>query len=298
MFSERWRSCVAVFQADGLPDLSQHIKIPASPTQILAFPLFHGGFSDVYKGVLSLPDRQMDVALKVYRALNDPAKAFKYLQREVCILKAIPPHSNVAELIGVGVIENRPTLVLRWYARGNAWKDLAGKDLNTLLDAIRGIAYGIEHLHSHDIIHGDLKASNILMADDGSPVVADFGLSKILEHSTGYTTSSLAGSLNWLAPELFEAQELGQPIQTSRSGASDIWALGCTVYELLTGSIPYADQPNSPVLSRHVRNGNNPLLPTDRIIRNNPAIRNLLVSCWAMNPSERPTIAEFIFRLP
>ncbi|KAJ7581802.1 kinase-like domain-containing protein, partial [Mycena floridula] len=261
-----------------------------------------GGFSDVYKGVLSGPDRQMGVALKIYRALYDPAKAFKYLQREVSILKAIPPHANVVELIGVGNIQNRPTLVLPWYARGNASKDLAGKDLNTLLDAIRGIAHGIEHLHSHAIIHGDLKASNILIADDGSPIVADFGLSKILEHSTGYTTTSLTGTANWLAPEIFKAIKRGQPVQTSRSGASDIWALGCTVYEvealiLYLRSRPYADQPNSTVLSRHVRHGNNPLLPTDHIIHNNPAIRDLLVSCWAMDPSERPTIAQFISRL-
>ncbi|KAJ7581805.1 kinase-like domain-containing protein [Mycena floridula] len=294
MISELWRSFITLLHSDGLPDLSQNIRIPASNP----LPLFYGGFSDVYTGVLSLPDRQMDVALKVYRALDDPAKAFKYLQREVSILKAIPPHANVAELIGVGNIQNRPTLVLPWYARGNASKDLAGTDLDTLLDAIRGIARGIEHLHSHAIIHGDLKASNILMADDGSPVVADFGLSRILEHSTGYTTSSLTGTVNWLAPEMLEAMQLGQPVQISRSRASDIWALGCTVYELLTGSIPYADQPNSVVLSRHVRHGNNPLLSKDEIIQNNPAIRSLLVSCWAMNPSERPTIAEFISRLP
>ncbi|KAJ7596340.1 kinase-like domain-containing protein [Mycena floridula] len=267
-------------------------------TLINHFPVAHGGDADVYKGLIrdTLP-----VGLKVYRGISDPQKAFKHLQKEVSVLNRIPVHPNIAEIYGVGVMcPDRPTLVLRWYENGSASNYLNRKDFNTKLAVIRGITRGIQHLHSYGIIHGDLKGTNVLIKDDGCPVLADFALSQILDHSTGFTTSSPAASVHWLAPEIFVAFEYNEQLfQGCRSFAADIWALGSTVYELLTGKLPYADLRGRPqAISRRVCAGKKPLLDTDYIIHSHLAIRELLLECWSKDPYARPTINEFIGRFP
>ncbi|KAJ7601073.1 kinase-like domain-containing protein [Mycena floridula] len=262
--------------------ISQRLLAPnltSKIDKISNFPIGAGGNADVYYCVLS-------------DGLN--------LQKEVSVLNRIPAHSNIAEIYGVSVVgPGRPSLVLRWYNEGNASNYLNGKDFNTKLAVIRGIARGIQHLHSYGIIHGDLKGTNVLIKDDGRPVLSDFGLSMIMDHSTGFTTSSPAASVHWLAPEVFVAVEQEQHPQGSRSFAADMWALGSTVYELLTEKPPYADLGGHfHAISRRVCAGRTPLLDTDYNIHNHPAIRNLLLECWSQDPSARPTINEFIHRFP
>ncbi|KAJ7596342.1 kinase-like domain-containing protein [Mycena floridula] len=260
------------------------------------FPVANGGDADIYKSQIS---DTLEVALKVYRGVNDPLRTFKRLQKEVSILNSIPSHPNIAEIYGVCLTGpyNQPTLVLRWYENGSASTYLAGKDFNTKLAVIRGIARGLQHLHFCRIVHGDLKGRNVLITDDGRPVLSDFGLSQILDRSTGFTTFSPWATSHWLAPEIFVALKRDQLLSETRSFASDIWALACTAYELLTGNIPFP-QLGFNTLSRCVRHGGIPLLDTDHIIHGHLAIHDLLLACWSMQPSQRPSIDEFIRRLP
>ncbi|KAJ7198994.1 kinase-like domain-containing protein, partial [Mycena pura] len=98
---------------------------------------------------------------------------------------------------------------------------------------------GLAYVHSRNVVHGDLKGSNVLISDKGYAVLSDFGLSRSLERPTGYTTSiySVAGSLSWSSPELirpwFHPEE-----SCIKTLASDVWAFGCTVYEVRRGSWP------------------------------------------------------------
>ena len=113
------------------------------------------------------------------------------------------------------------------------------------------------HERKPQFIHGDLKAvsllfmmvsykishinvqTNILIDDQGRGVLSDFGLARALGKTdkSGLTTSSISGSLRWLAPELFPKLEGGQAnsqTEIQRTKASDVWAFGCTVYEVST----------------------------------------------------------------
>ncbi|KAJ7585694.1 kinase-like domain-containing protein [Mycena floridula] len=237
---------------------------------------------------------QSQVALKVLRLLNrtQQEKVVKRLKKEATVWLRLR-HPNIAEFHGICLVEDRPALVSLWYSNGTASQYLIAKDVPAKLDIIKDIVFGIRYLHSQNIVHGDIKGNNILITDSGTAVVTDFGLSTVLEHSTGYTTTSLAlaGAVRWLAPELFRGTK-------SRSFETDIWALGCTVYELLTEKIPYADLRTWFEISERVLEGGVPLLEADEVIHGLPVIRELICQCWYREPLGRLTIDQFVRRLP
>jgi serine/threonine protein kinase len=136
---------------------------------------------------------------------------------------------------------------------------LQGSNLYCTCIQIRDIAAGVAYMHRKGLVHGDLKAVspplfmvvpykishtsvkiNVLVDDQGRGVLSDFGLARALGKTdkSGLTTSSIvSGSLKWLAPELFPRLDGGQAkLQTEvqRTKASDVWAFGCTVYEVST----------------------------------------------------------------
>jgi serine/threonine protein kinase len=98
------------------------------------------------------------------------------------------------------------------------------------------ILEGLHYLHTSDVVHCDLKAANILTTKNGNVKLSDFGVSLNLR-AMEREIKDVAGTPNWMAPEVIELK--------GASTKSDIWSLGCTVVELLTGRPPYADIANS-----------------------------------------------------
>jgi serine/threonine-protein kinase len=94
------------------------------------------------------------------------------------------------------------------------------------------VGAGLDALHEHQLVHRDIKASNIIFRTDDSAALMDFGLAKGSGYSTLTTPGQVVGTLNYLAPELIR----GQPACPS----TDLYALGCVVYECLSGQPPFA----------------------------------------------------------
>lgn len=99
------------------------------------------------------------------------------------------------------------------------------------------ILEGLHYLHQSDVVHCDLKAANILTTKNGNVKLSDFGVSLNLRAVERQTQNDVAGTPNWMAPEVIELK--------GASTKSDIWSLGCTVIELLTGRPPYGEISNS-----------------------------------------------------
>ena len=97
------------------------------------------------------------------------------------------------------------------------------------------ILEGLHYLHQSDVVHCDLKAANILTTKNGNVKLSDFGVSLNLR-AMEREMKDVAGTPNWMAPEVIELK--------GASPKSDIWSLGCTMIELLTGRPPYADIAN------------------------------------------------------
>jgi len=145
------------------------------------------------------------------------------------------------------------------------------KTVTSILD----IALGLKNLHDFDIIHGDIRASNVLCSE-GHCYLTDFGIAKMSEIST---LSSFARMVHngWAAPELDEQ---------SRSKESDIFSFACTIYEMFTRQPPYGENSNADDRSK-------PPARIGLLMREEwNKLWEILVVCWSTNPLDRPTATE------
>ncbi|KAL1938386.1 hypothetical protein VTO73DRAFT_11626 [Trametes versicolor] len=236
-----------------------------------------GFFSDVYKGTW----RGRTVAIKVL-AETTPRQLFVH---EVSIWKTLQ-HPNVLELLGASSASSDPPwfFVSPYYRNGSLvtyLKGLPSLDGVDLLKMIHQIAKGMAYLHGRGILHGDLKASNVLVDDKGHCIISDFGQSEM--KSEAYRISGMPlphGTLRWQAPELMSGlSDLTQQI--------DVYAFAITCVELLTkGALPWAMADDDAVRHFVLREDMRPEPPLQRLW--STQLSEILHSCWHRDPSVRP----------
>jgi serine/threonine protein kinase len=164
------------------------------------------------------------------------------------------------------------------------------------LQVLRGVAYGLRTLHDSDLVHLDVKPANILLACLGGETVAklaDFGISKSLDPSSTFAGSTMggAGSLMWMAPELFKRPAAPSP-------ASDVYAFGMVMYEMYTGRQPWeaelqASGVSPLVLTAWVLSGSRPSIPGHVP----QPLSDIMRQCWNADPSHRPALSDIISAL-
>ncbi|KAK1217188.1 hypothetical protein PQX77_020164 [Marasmius sp. AFHP31] len=167
-----------------------------------------------------------------------------------------------------------------------------GGGLDDRVKMIHQTSQGIQYLHEHHppIIHSDLKGANILVSDDGQCCVTDFGLATIETESLKARIHSSAsqavarGSLPWLAPELMNPDH----IDVSNRRSRDIYALGCTIYEILAGKTPFCEKRMDVQIIMAVLTGSRPTRPD--ICPD--WLWTIIESCWRSEPSRRPNAME------
>ncbi|KAI8082638.1 kinase-like domain-containing protein [Gilbertella persicaria] len=145
------------------------------------------------------------------------------------------------------------------------------------------ILSGLHYLHSKDVIHCDLKAANILTTKTGGLKLTDFGVSLSLKMKDDETTGEPAGTPNWMAPEVIKF--------AGASAKSDIWSLGCTIVEMLTGKPPYANMPSFAALYRIVEDDEPPI---PKNLKLSEEAMDFLKSCFKKNPEDRPSALELM----
>lgn len=188
-------------------------------------PLGSGGFGAVYLAKDTWIDK--DVAIKVPHKQN---LNFSELLREPRLLAALD-HPNIVSITTVEK-ENDVFFIVMEYVNGDTLENIISQD--GALDTARVVNYtvqiasAIDHAHRQGVIHRDLRPPNVLVSDSGTLKVADFGTSRFLEIAAHGTT--VIGSPPYMAPEQFEGKAVF---------GSDIYSLGITMYEMLTGSLPY-----------------------------------------------------------
>jgi len=214
-----------------------------------------GGFSDVWRCVWKRLDASgceysEQVAVKVLRThsivVNDKqrAKFERRLSREIQVWDSLQ-HPNVLKLYGTcASFGPYLAMVSPWHPNGNVINYLRnlGQGATTLvrLGLLCEVATGLEYVHSHSIVHGDLNVNNILVKDGGVACLCDFGLANILETvGPTFATSAFAGSVRWMAPELVISSVDSQSKYIPHSFSTDVYSFGCVVYQLLSGMQPY-----------------------------------------------------------
>ncbi|MBQ7697758.1 MAG: protein kinase [Paludibacteraceae bacterium] len=196
--------------------------------------LGRGGFSEVWLATDTLTN--LRVAVKVYAPGQgmdqDGLKDFSKELTNVYNLN----HTNLLKPQHVDAWENMPYLIMPFCEQGSCLKKVGKMKEDELWQLIHDVASGLAYLHDQDIIHQDIKPDNILIDSKGNYVITDFGIS-VQTRSTlrkSMNVANASGTTAYMAPERFSAEPT--PVK-----ASDIWSLGATVYELLTGRTPFGE---------------------------------------------------------
>lgn len=192
-----------------------------------------------------------------------------------------------------------PYMVSPWMPYGDAITYVNKYPYVNRKKIIRRIAEGLRLLHTYTppIAHGDIKGANILIDEKGNPLLADFGLSKMMEDLTGMPFTQSRGvseSYRWFAPELCSAPGVLSP-------ASDVFAYSMTVLELMTGQPPFSHIKRTPEVLIKMQQGERPRRPeSPEIIERglDDNLWDLLTRCWVEDPAARPSIHEVIAELP
>ncbi len=244
-------------------------------------PLGQGGMATVYRAYDTR--LECEVAVKFIRmerlTREETEKALKRFEREAKELARLT-HPNIVKVTDFGKYKGTPYLVME-YLPGGTLKQFGGKPMpyEQAARLLAPVARALDAAHKKNLIHRDIKPGNILLTEEGQPMVSDFGIAKILDLEGGNTLTSTnvaIGTPEYMAPE----QWLNQV-----SAQSDIYSLGIVFYELVTGQRPYtADTPAAVFLKQ----ANDPLPRPRSFVPGLPEeVEKVLYKALAKVPEER-----------
>jgi serine/threonine-protein kinase len=238
-----------------------------------------GGMGEVYRARHTVLGRS--VAIKIVGLRADPT-AKRRLVREAQHASVLS-HPNICTIFEVGDADDLPFIVME-LVEGRSLRERLRDGAPAFAEALHigvQVADALEHAHRHDIVHRDLKSSNVVVKDDGQAIVLDFGLAKRIPQNADATRDStltatgvLAGTVSHMAPEVL--------LGGQADARSDVWALGVLLYELATGELPFVGrtpfETSSAILSD----------PPRRIGSRVPlAVRLVIERCLAKTPAAR-----------
>jgi serine/threonine-protein kinase len=164
---------------------------------------------------------------------------------------------------------------------------------------VQQVALGLSEAHKHGIVHRDISPDNVqLVRQEGEEIakVIDFGIAKNLLAGAGKITQTmkLVGKAEYVAPEQI-CLPIGDDAKEAVDHRADIYSLGVTFYELLTGSKPFEAKNSKAYLVKHLTETPKPLSETNPLIRVSPAIEDLVLRMLAKKKDERPESMESLF---
>ena len=245
-----------------------------------------GGIGILYRARQLRLDRPVALKLVEPDIARDPVVRER-LRREARVVAALD-HPNVVPLYEAGEKDGTVYIVTRW---------VDGTELGTLLhrdgpmdpaQAARTaaqIASALDEAHAKGLVHRDVKPSNVILTSEGHAYLTDFGLAKRAETAAGLTgADQLLGTVDYVAPELIEGSE--------PDARSDIYSLGCVLYEMLTGEPPFAAQKGGMAKMWAQVNSEPPPL-RDRRPDVPPPLEDVVRRAMSRDPSARPTASRF-----
>ncbi|KAG2297280.1 hypothetical protein Bca52824_043949 [Brassica carinata] len=255
-----------------------------------------GTYGSVYHGKW----KGSDVAIKRIKAscfAGKPSERERLIEdfwKEALLLSSLH-HPNVVSFYGI--VRDGPdgslATVAEFMVNGSLKQFLQKKDRTIdrrkRLIIAMDTAFGMEYLHGKNIVHFDLKCENLLvnMRDPQRPVckIGDLGLSKVKQKTL--VSGGVRGTLPWMAPELLSGKS------NMVSEKIDVYSFGIVMWELLTGEEPYADMHCASIIGGIVNNTLRPKIPQWC----DPEWKGLMESCWASEPTERPSFADISQKL-
>ena len=241
-----------------------------------------GGMSSVYLARHVLIDRLMAIKTLRRDLSRDPVQRDRFL-REARAVNRIN-HANIVEISDFGETEDGLVYLVMEYVPGDPLLTLMGDGpLPSLraLDIAEQCAGALARAHQMGVIHRDLKPENILIVQrrDRRDFVKllDFGIAKILDAPSLTGSQQIFGTPGYIAPEYIQSTEI--------DGRADIYSLGCILYEMVTGALPFDYEYPGDLLVKHVTEP--PVLPSVRFPSVEPPVEELILKCLVKDPDQR-----------
>lgn len=239
--------------------------------------LGQGGFGTVYLA----HDRYLDIqrAIKLIHPVLMTDGTFMESFRKEARFAAKLDHPNLVPVYDFGQEDGRFYLVMKYMQGGSLKEKIVKQGPMSPKQASKiflQVCDGVRFAHSQGVIHRDLKPSNILFDQDDSVRVGDLGFAKAINASKSSTMSksgSFLGTPEYMAPEIWEGKDA--------SKQSDIYSLGCILYEMLTGKILFEGSSPAAIMTKHVIHG------PDFDSRLTPSLQTIMKKALASNPKDR-----------
>ncbi|XP_013612155.1 PREDICTED: mitogen-activated protein kinase kinase kinase 1-like isoform X3 [Brassica oleracea var. oleracea] len=245
--------------------------------------LGRGSFGSVFEGISGDGDFFAVKEVSLLEQGSQAQECIQQLEGEIALLSQLQ-HQNIVRYRGTAKDGSNLYIFLELVTQGSLSKLYQRYQLmdSVVSTYTRQILDGLKYLHDKGFIHRDIKCANILVDANGAVKLADFGLAKVSKLND---IKSCKGTPFWMAPEVIN------PKRTDGYGSSaDIWSLGCTVLEMLTGQIPYCDLENPIQALFRIGRGVLPDIPDALSLDG----RDFITECLKVDPEERPTAAELL----
>jgi serine/threonine-protein kinase len=244
-----------------------------------------GGMGQVYKAVHRRLDRSVAIKRLAPHLSQNQDMLKRFLQE--ARLQARLPHPNVVSIFDLIENEQGVFLIMEYVEGQTAKEMLLARGQLSLAEALmiaEGVLNGLAFMHRNGVVHRDIKPSNIMVSVAGTVKVTDFGIARLVDEETGLTRfGGGIGTLHYMAPELIKSGEV--------SFAIDIYSLGATLHELLSGTPPFIGNTDLEIMMGHLERVPQSLdhLAVDDVGR---ACRDLVAKALAKAPADRFDSAE------
>ena len=236
-----------------------------------------GGMADVQRAY----DQQLDreVAVKILHARYSDDRSFLLRFRREAQSAASLNHPNIVSVYDAGDADGRPFIVME-LVRGRSLRDLTRSERITAARAVEIVgdaALALNYAHEHGLIHRDIKPGNILVSHEGEVKVTDFGIARAVNAETITETAAVFGTAAYVSPE----QAQGETVDRR----TDVYSLGCVLYELLAGQQPF--HADSPVALAYQHVSAMPTPPSHLSDESTPELDAITLKAMAKNREDR-----------
>lgn len=246
-----------------------------------------GGMGLVYRARYVVNDRQ--IALKMLPADVQDQTSLQRFEREMDVLKTLR-HPNIVRCFG-GTCENKRRFYAMELIEGGTLEDKLREKGRLRWEAV--VEYGLqmcaalEASHEKGIVHRDVKPSNFLVTPSGKIKLSDFGLASVQDAQKITAAGKTAGTFLYMAPE----QIRGLPV----TGKTDLYALGCVLFELITGRAPFIGE--TPAATLHLHCFSTPARPSEVALDCPIPLERLVLQLLEKDPGKRPDTAASVARM-